>query len=54
MKLSLGCRVAVFRCGEAVWRVWGCYLEGVGRLSGGVGRLYDWCGEAVLRVWRDF
>ncbi len=32
------------RCGEAVWRVWEGYLEGVVRLSGG-------CGEAFWRVW---
>ncbi len=46
--------------GDSVWRVKGCYLEGVGRLSGGcweilegVGRLSRGAGEAVWRVGVD-
>ncbi len=31
-------------CGEAVWSVWGGWLEGKASMSGG-------CGDAVLRVW---
>ncbi len=37
-------------CREAVLRVWGDYLEGGGRLSGGCGEAYEECGEAVWRV----
>ncbi len=54
-------------CGEAVRRVSGGYLHGVGMLSAGcggflegvgrclkgVGRLFGGCGEAVWRVWRN-
>ncbi len=38
-------------CGKAVYRMWGDCLEGVGKLSGGVGWLSRECEEAV-RAWR--
>ncbi len=48
--LSGGCGDAVWVFAEAVWRASGCYLEGVVRLSGGVGRLSGGCGDAVWKV----
>ncbi len=47
MRHAGGCWRVTGGCGEAVWRLWEGYLEDMGRLHGGVGRLSSGCKEAV-------